>query len=346
MPIFGQGKTFFLKGLSMLKILALVFSVGMVSEALAEELVVYTSRKEHLIKDIFKQYTKASGVKIKYKTGKASALIQTLKAEGDKSPADIFMTVDAGNLWFAGSEGLLEKVNSKTLHSNVPGHLRDEKGRWFGLSVRARTIVYNSDVLKPKELSTYEDLAAAKWKNKICLRTSKKVYNQSLVAMLIYELGEQRTKEVVRGWVNNAVDIFSNDTAVLKAVASGQCHIGIVNTYYFGRLMKKSPELPLKLFWPNQTDSYGVHVNVSGAGVVKTSKRKAEAIKFLEWLSSKQAQQSFAQVNMEYAIDPRVEQAKEVKDWGSFKANTHFQLSHAGKLQKMAIKLMREVNYM
>lgn len=329
-----------------MKYLVLVLIALTTTQAFADskELVVYTSRKEHLVKDIFELYKKQTGVNVKYKTGKAAALIQTLKAEGTNTPADIFMTVDAGNLWFAADQKLLSSVDSKTLTKNVPSHLRDEKGQWFGLSVRARTIVYNTKKVKPADLSTYEDLATKKWEKRLCLRTSKKVYNQSLVAMLIHELGEKKAKEVVKGWVSNAVDIFANDTAVLKAVAAGQCDVGIVNTYYFGRLKRKEPKLALKLFWPNQK-SYGVHVNVSGAGVVKNSKHKKEAVKFLEWLASKDAQTSFAQVNMENAVLPGMDQAPEVKSWGEFKPNTTFKLSNAGKLQKKAIKLMREVKY-
>ncbi len=329
----------------MLKYISLVLLAAFCLNASADELVVYTSRKEHLIKDIFKQYTEETGVKLTYKTGKAAALIQTLKAEGNKSPADIFMTVDAGNLWFASHEELLEPISSKILRSNVPFNLRDEKGRWFGLSVRARTIAYNPKKVAKGELTTYEGLADKKWKGRLCLRTSKKVYNQSLVAMLISELGKKRAKEVVNGWVKNTVEIFPNDTAVLKAVASGQCDAGIVNTYYFGRLMKKSPKLSLKLFWPNQDNSYGVHVNVSGAGVLKTSKNKEGARKLLEWLAGRKAQKSFAQVNMEYPINKLFPESEETKAWGKFKPNKSFNLSSAGKLQKEAIKLMREVRY-
>ena len=331
-------------------ILIFFFSLGFISQIFGAntdgELVVYTSRKEHLIADIFQKYTKLSGLKIKYKTGKAASLIQTLKAEGSKSPADLFMTVDAGNLWFAAREGLLEKVHSPTLEGNIAEHLRDEGKRWFGLSMRARTLVYNTQKLKEGDLSTYEDLAHPKWKNQLCLRTSKKVYNQSLVAMLIYERGEKKAREVVRGWVANAVDIFSNDRAVLKAVASGQCQVGIVNSYYFGHLMKKSPQLPLKLFWSNQkAKNYGVHVNVSGAGLVKTGRRKKQALKFLEWLSGLEAQKEFAQANLEYPVHRLAKVAQEVKKWGSPKWNSHFPLTQAGKLQRKAIKLMREVNY-
>lgn len=330
---------------SMLHSIVFLFATLAVSQSFAEELVVYTSRKEHLVKDIFRQYTKESGIKISHKTGSAPALIQTLKAEGKNSPADIFMTVDAGNLWHAADQGLLEPINSEKLTGNIPANLRDKNNQWFGFSVRARTIVYNTKKVKKEELADYETLATPAWKGRLCLRTSKKVYNQSLVAMLIFELGQKKAKEVVKGWVDNTVEIFPNDTAVLKAVAAGQCDAGIVNTYYFGRLVDENPKLPLKLFWPNQKSSYGVHVNVSGAGVVKTSRKKARAKKFLEWLADKQAQKSYAQVNMEYPINNMFPESEITKKWGKFKANETFNLSKAGMLQKDAIKLMREVQY-
>ncbi len=316
-----------------------------ISSVAFADLTVYTSRKEHLVKEIFKQFEKETSIKVNYRTGKSGALIQTIKAEGNNSPADLFMTVDAGNLWFAAKEGILESTNSKVLGKNIPSHLKDLKNNWFGLSVRARTIAYNFNKVKDGELNSYEDLATEKWKGRICLRTSKKVYNQSLVAMLIGELGYQKTKEVVGGWVKNNVEIFSNDTSVLKSIAAGQCDVGIVNTYYFGRLIKKDPKLPIKLFWPNQKNSYGVHINVSGAGIVKTSKNKKEALRLLEWLSSEKAQGSFASINMEYPANPSIKNDPVVNKWGTFKSNSTFQLTKAGILQKDAIKLMNEVNY-
>ncbi|EQC48109.1 extracellular solute-binding protein [Bacteriovorax sp. DB6_IX] len=312
--------------------------------AQAKSLTVYTSRKEHLVKDIFKTYEKETGVKINYKTGKAGALIQNIKAELKDPKVDIFMTVDAGNLWYASSEGLLESTKSDVLTSHVPAHLRDRDNRWFGLSVRARTTVVNTNLVKKGTNISYEELAKPEWKGKLCLRTSKKVYNQSLVAMLIGTHGYDKAKSIVKGWVANKVDIFSNDTNVLKAVAAGQCAVGIVNTYYFGRLIKKQPKLPLAIMWPNQK-SYGVHINVSGAGIVKNSKHQEDARKFLEWLASDEAQKQFAQVNMEYPILKTAPQTDIVKSWGEFKPNTAFNLTDAGKLQKKAIKLMHEVGY-
>ena len=327
-----------------MKFLYLITISMLFNSAYSKELVVYSSRKEHLVKDIFKAYEKESGVKISYRTGKAGALIEALKIEGANVNADLLMTVDAGNLWYAASQDLFTSLNSSILNKNVPKHLRDKDGKWFGLSIRARTIVYNKTKVKPKEMSTYSNLANKNWKGRLCLRTSKKVYNQSLVAMLIHDLGYEKAKKVVKGWVDNAVDIFSNDTAVVKAVSSGQCDLGIVNTYYFGRYKMKHRDSPVELFWPDQNGK-GVHVNVSGAGVLKYSKNIKEAKKFLEWLSSDKAQKSFAQVNLEYAINNSVEEDAIVKQWGIFRANTTFPLTEAGKLQKNAIRLFKEVGY-
>ena len=308
------------------------------------ELNVYTSRKEHLVKDIFAAYQKETGTKINYKTGKAGELIQNIMSEGKNSPADLFMTVDAGNLGYAASKNILDKTNSKFLSQNIPTHLRDSQNRWIALSLRARTIVVNTNKVSVSKALSYEDLGSKEWKGRLCLRTSKKVYNQSLVAMLIAEHGKDKAKKIVKGWIDNTVEIFSNDTSALKAVASGRCDVTIVNTYYFGRLQKKNPKIPLKIVWPNQK-SYGVHVNVSGAGIVKTSKHKKEAVKFLEWLASSKAQMSFAQINMEYPILKGIKNDPLVDSWGHFKTNNSFNLSLASTLQKDAIKLMHEVGY-
>lgn len=309
-----------------------------------EEVVVYSARNEQLIKPMFDAYTKETGVKIKFITDKEGPLMQRLKVEGENTPADLLLTVDAGNLWQAAQEGLLKPVKSKILSSNIPSYLRDPGNQWFGLSVRARTLVYNTQKLKPNELSTYEDLADPKWKGRLCLRTSKKVYNQSLVAMMIAEHGEVKTEQIVRGWVANlATDVFPDDTKLMEAIAAGQCDVGIVNTYYYGRLIEKSPKLPLALFWPNQSTN-GVHVNVSGAGVTKYAKHPQAAVKLLEWLSSKRAQNLFADVNLEYPANPVIKADPVVAAWGSFKQNP-INVTKAGELQTAAVKLMDRAEY-
>ena len=329
-----------LKYLKMAMILVALFS----TPAFCQELVVYSARKAHLIKPVVDTYTQETGVKIKYLTGKAPVLLQRLKAEGKGTSADVLITVDAGNLWFAAKENVLLPLDSNILRQNVPSHLRDPDNRWFGLSIRARTIVYNTKAVNPSGLSTYEALAEPKWKGRLILRTSKKVYNQSLVAMLIAEHGESITENIIRGWVNNlSLPPFSNDTTAMEAIAAGQGDVGIVNTYYYGRLIKKSQNLPLALFWPNQ-QSNGVHVNVSGGGVARHSKHPKQAQRFLEWLSSLKAQGLFADLNMEYPVNPSVAAHQTVQSWGTFRQNS-INLAKAGELQAAAIRLMDRVKY-
>jgi iron(III) transport system substrate-binding protein len=312
--------------------------------ALAQEVVVYSARIEQLIRPLFDAYTRETGVRVRFITDREGPLMERLRAEGPNTRADILLTVDAGNLWQATEMGLLQPVRSPVLEANVPAHLRDPEGRWFGLSVRARTIVYNSDRLSPSDLSTYEDLASEKWKGRLCLRTSKKVYNQSLVAMMIAEHGEAKAEQVVRGWVANlATPVYPDDTKMMEAIAAGRCDVGIANTYYFGRLIQGSPKLPLALFWPNQAGA-GVHVNVSGAGVTRHAKNRDGAIRLLEWLSSPQAQNLFADANLEYPVNPSVQPDPLVARWGSFKQN-QINVARAGELQAAAVMMMDRAGY-
>lgn len=324
-------------------LLVAVWAVPVTSSA-GDEIVLYSARNEQLIRPLFDAYNSETGVQIRFITDKAGPLLQRLKAEGSSTPADMLITVDAGNLWRASREGVLQPVNSRILKRNIPSHLRDPNNQWFGLSVRARTIVYSTKRVKPNTLTTYEDLATVKWKGRLCLRTSKKVYNQSMVAMMIARLGEKAAEKIVRGWVDNlAVDVFSNDRAVIKAIDAGQCDVGIINTYYYGRLKKKNPELAVDLFWPNQKGR-GVHVNVSGAGVTRHAKNPKAAIKFLEWLSTRPAQEMFANGNMEYPANPAVKASPLVAAWGSFKQD-RLNVSRAGELQSRAVMIMDRAGY-
>ncbi|KZE33914.1 ABC transporter substrate-binding protein [Crenobacter luteus] len=329
----------------MMKPMLLAALVAAISgSAFAEEVVVYSSRGEQLIKPILDAYKKETGVDVKLVSDKEGPLMERLRAEGSNTPADILMTVDAGNLWQASNMGLLKAVNSPTLSANIPAHLRDPKNQWFGLSVRARTIFYNTQKVKPAQLSSYEDLADPKWKGRLCLRTSKKVYNQSLVAMFLAEHGPVKTERIVKGWMDNlATDVFSDDTKMLEAIGAGQCDVGIANTYYYGRLMKKSPNLPIGIFWANQ-DGKGVHVNISGAGVTRYAKNEKGAIKLLEWLSSPKAQNLYADVDMEFPANPKVKPAAEVAAWGPFKSSL-INVANAGTRQAQAVMLMDRVGY-
>lgn len=309
-----------------------------------KELVIYSARKEHLVKPLFDAYESKTGTKINYITDKAAPLMEKLKAEGKRSKADILFTVDAGNLWAAGKAGLLSKLNSETLAENIPSSLRDPNGQWFGLSVRARTIAFSPERVKPSQLKGYAELGDKEWSGRLCLRTSKKVYNQSLVAMFISTFGEKKTEAMVRSWVGNlATKVFPNDTSLLKAIAAGQCDVGVVNSYYFARLQNKDPKFKAKLFWPAAKYG-GTHVNISGAGVTKYSKNKAEAQKFLEWLSGKEAQKIFAELNFEFPANKKVKPSQLVSAWGDFYPNP-INVSKAGELQSKAIKLMDRSGY-
>lgn len=310
----------------------------------AEEIVVYSSRKEHLVKPLFDRFTEETGIRISYITDGEGPLMARLEAEGERTPADMFITVDAGNLWQAANMGLFQPVESEVLEASVPAQYQDSENRWFGLSVRARTIVYSTERVQPEELSTYENLSTQEWDGRLCLRTSKKVYNQSLVATLIERHGEQRTETIVKGWVDNlATDVFPNDTSLMQAIAAGQCDVGIVNTYYFGRLQKENPDIALALFWPNQQSS-GVHVNISGAGITQHAKHPQAAKQLLEWLAQGEAQAMFGGLNMEFPVNPDVAVNELVQSWGTFKADD-LNVEVAGRRQVEAIKLMDRAGY-
>ena len=305
----------------------------------ADEVVVYSARIDELIKPVFDAYTEKTGVKVKFITDKEAPLIARLKAEGANTPADLLITVDAGNLWQAEQAGVLQPTESEVIDANIPAQYRSSTDSWTGLSLRARTIFYSTERVKPEELSTYEALADKTWEGRLCLRTSKKVYNQSLTATLIEAHGAEKTEEIIKGWVNNlATDVFADDTALLQAIDAGQCDVGITNTYYYGRLHKQNPDLKVKPFWPNQ-DGRGVHVNLAGAGVTKHAPHAEQAKKLLEWMTTPEAQSIFAGVNQEYPANPAVQPSAEVASWGSFKADT-VATEVAGKRQAEATMLM------
>ena len=310
----------------------------------ADELTIYTSRQPQLIEPIVEKFTLETGIKVNFLSGNAQELMERIDVEGDNSPADIFMTVDAGVLWQAAERDIFSSTNSKILEENIPSYLRDSENKWFGLSKRARTIVYSNDQFNDNDFSTYEDLADPKWKGKLCLRTSKKVYNRSLMASMIDAYGFEKAKEVVTGWISNlATEVFSNDTNALKAVSSGQCGLTIVNTYYLARLLDDPQYDNLTLFWANQIDR-GVHVNISGAGIVKTSKNKQAATLLLEYLSSEKAQDFYASANKEYPVLDGAMVHASIKDWGEF-IEDNINVGILGSLQKEAVFLAQEVGY-
>ena len=322
----------------------LMGSVTQIQAASGDDITVYSSRKEHLIQPLFEQFTKQTGIEVNYLTGSGGDLIERLKLEGSNTPADMFMTVDAGDLWYAGTQNIFQSVNTETIKSNIPSYLRDPKGLWTGLSVRARTIVYSKERVNPSQLSTYSNLASSNWNKKLCLRTSKKIYTKSLVASIIHNQGEEKASQVISGWVNNLAAVpNAKDSHVMNAIIAGQCDVGLVNTYYYGQLIEKTPDAPVKLFWANQ-ETTGVHVNVSGAGVTKHASNPSGATQLLEWLSSAEAQAIYGSLNKEYPANQNIDSDKIVSSWGSFKQDK-MNLSIAGILQADAVKLMQRLGY-
>lgn len=288
---------------------------------------LYSARHYDTDNELYQSFTKKTGIKVNLVEADADQLIERIRSEGANSPADVFLTVDGGRLWRAKQAGILQPVSSKVLTSAIPASLRDPQGFWFGLSRRARVIVYNKSKVNPAQLSTYEALTEPRWKGKILVRSSTNIYNQSLVGAMLAAHGAQKTEAWARGLVANfARPPEGNDTAQIKAVADGVGDIAIVNTYYVARLMKsKDPAdqaiaAKVGVFFPNQRDR-GTHVNISGAGVVKTSRNKAAAIKFLEHLVTPEAQQIFARSNYEYPVVSGVSIDPAVASFGTFKSD-------------------------
>jgi iron(III) transport system substrate-binding protein len=323
-------------------VVALVLLPAASPDAQGPEVVVYSAR-HYGQEAAFEAFTKRTGIVVKVLTGQTGELFERLKAEGERSPADVLVTVDAGNLWNAARGGVLARIDSPELTSNIPAHLRDPEQRWFGLTVRARTIMYNTRKVTPAELSTYEALADPKWKGRVCLRTSSYIYNQSMLATLIKRHGEARTEEVVRGWVANQPTLINGDTKILESIAAGQCDVGLTNHYYLARIVAKDPTFPVAPFWANQATS-GTHVNVSGAGVTAHAKNRANAIKFVEFLSGPEAQQMFADLAFEYPVNTQAAVNPIVARWGTFKQDD-INIAAAGEFQAAAVKLADRAGY-
>lgn len=308
---------------------------------------VYSARKEALILPLLERFEKENGIRVQLVTGKADALLKRLETEGNLTPADVFITVDAGRLQRAKDAGVLQPIRNDAVEAAVPANLRDPDHMWFGVSQRARPIMYVKGKVKPTELSTYEGLTDARWKGRVCIRSSGNIYNQSLVASMIEAKGAEATQKWAEGLVKNfARPPGGGDTDQLRAAAAGQCDIAVANTYYLGRLLasKKAEDRAvgekLAVFWPNQADGErGTHVNVSGVGVTRHAKNREAAVKLLEFLVTRDAQAWYAEINHEYPVVPGTPISETVKAFGPFRADT-LNLSKLGENNAEAVKLM------
>ena len=267
---------------------------------------VYSGRHYQTDEALYSGFTKATGIKVNRIEASEDAIIERIRNEGERSPADVMVTVDAGRLWRADQLGLFQPVKSPTLEKRIPDSLRDPSGHWFGFSTRARVIAYNNARVKPAEVPTYESLADPKWKGRVCMRSSTNIYNLSLMGAMIDHLGAERAEAWARGVRENlAQDPKGGDTDQLKAVAAGQCDVTVSNQYYYARLARsqkpdeKQVAERIGIVLPNQA-SWGTHVNISGAGVLKHAPHRQNAVTFLEYLASDEAQRYFADGNNEW----------------------------------------------
>jgi len=290
------------------KTIVLSFAALAALPAIAQEKVLnlYSSRHYQTDDALYTGFTKLTGIKINRIEAGEDALIERIRNEGERSPGDVLVTVDAGRLWRAEQLGMFQPVKSALLESRIPANLREPGGHWFGFSTRARLIAYNKDKVKAGEIQTYEELADPKWKGRVCMRSSTNIYNLSLMGALIDHLGEQKAEQWAQGVrANLAVEPKGGDTDQLKSVAAGQCDVTISNQYYYARLLRsqKPDERQvgerIGVVFPNQK-TWGTHVNISGAGVLKHAPNREAAIKFLEYLASDDAQRYFADGNNEW----------------------------------------------
>lgn len=316
----------------------------------AEEVNLYSARKEELIKPLLDRFTAATGIKVNLVTGKEDALLERLKSEGRNSPADLLLTSDAGRLHRAREAGVLAAVETPALKKLVPAGYRDPGGYWYGLSLRARPIVYVTQRVHANELSTYEALADRKWKGRICIRSSDNIYNQSLVASMIAHRGVAATEAWAKGFVANfARPPVGGDRDQVLAAAAGQCDVVIVNTYYLAAMLndpdasQRDAARKVAVFWPNQKDR-GVHVNVSGIGVTAAARHRDNAVRLIEYLAGNEAQAWYAEVNHEYPVRSRVPVSKTLAALGAFKADK-LSLDRLGQYNAEAVRLMDRVGW-
>lgn len=325
-------------------------SCGQSSSSDEEVVNVYTHRHYKADDQLFSKFTEETGIKVNIVNASADELIQRLETEGKDSNADILITVDAGRLYRAQEKDLLQPVKTETLTKNIAERFREKDGYWYGMTYRARIIAYAKDRVNPEDIKTYEDLADPKWKGKIVIRSSENIYNQSLLASIIVADGEEKAGSWAKGVVSNfARNPKGSDRDQVKAVASGEGDIAVVNTYYIGLMLNDENEEERKagetvgIIFPNQ-DGRGTHINISGIAVTKHAPHKENAIKLMEFLSGEHAQKTLANMNYEYPINSNVSKAAILKTWGDFKADS-IELNKLGEYNSKAVTIFDQAGW-
>jgi iron(III) transport system substrate-binding protein len=307
------------------------------------EVNLYSSRHYDTDLALYEDFTRQTGIKVNRIEADADALIERIQSEGEFSPADIFVTVDAGRLWRAEEAGILAPTQSAVLSERIPAHLRHPDGLWFGLSTRARIVIYNKAAGAPAGLATYADLANPAFKGEICVRSSSNIYNISLLSSIVAHQGAAAAETWAKGVVANFKQApQGNDTSMIEAVAAGQCRISVVNTYYLARYAGGDAAQAeifdnVGVIFPDQAGN-GTHVNISGAGVVKTAPNRENAVRFLEYLTSESAQRYLADGNNEYPAATGLKANSAVEQLGAFKADT-LSAAEIGKGQAEAVRV-------
>ncbi len=319
----------------------LVSSCGIALGDDGPALQVYSART-YGAEEAYRQFTEQTGIAVEFLNGSNAELRERLQAEGADTEADVYMTVDVANLALAADQGLLQPSQTPALVDAVPASLRDPQGRWYGLSTRARVIIYNKQKVDPGQLSTYAALGDPRWKGELCLRTSTSAYTQSLVASMIAHDGEATARRAVEGWMANDPQILANDPEVVRTVAAGGCAVGITNHYYVARELANNPALGVTLFWPNQS-STGTHVNISGAGVTRHADAPQEAARFLEWLATK-GQSLFVDGNFEYPVNPDVAPTSALSQFGPFRPDP-LNVGEFGRYNADAVQILTDAGY-
>jgi iron(III) transport system substrate-binding protein len=328
--------------LALLVLVVVLLSGAIVLLGGDKDLVVYNGRSQYGSEKPFTDFEDREGLSIELRGGTAPELFERLKSEGDRTPADVLVTTDLANLWRAKQAGLLQPIDSAKLDADVPAALRDPDKQFWGLSLRLRTPVRSTERVPANAVTSYEDLGDARFKGRLCLRTSNNEYNQSLVADMIAKRGAAQTERLLRSWMDNDPRIEGSDVQVLEAIAANRCDVGLVNHYYLGRILKDKPDFPVTPAWPDQ-DGAGVHANLSGAGVVRWSEHRANAIKLIESLTEKPAQESIVE-NSEFAANRDVPPPAHIRAWAKVKTDP-IDVSRAGKLLPDAVAMMQRVGW-
>jgi iron(III) transport system substrate-binding protein len=309
-----------------------------------DQLVVYSARSHYGEEKPFETFADDAGVETRIFGGEAPELYERLRSEGDDGEADVLVTVDAANLWRAGQAGLLLPIRSAALERNVPAALRDPRGRWYGLTVRARTIMRSTERVGPNEVTTYEGLGDPRWKGRLCLRSGTSDYNISFVADRIAKDGEPVVRRMLERWMANEPTILGSDVDVLEAIAGDDgCDVGLTNSYYLGRELEDDPGFAVAPVWADQ-DGRGTHLNLSGLGVVVATDRRGQAKRLVEYLTSPEQQRVLAGNNHELGVDPDVAPTPEIERFGRFKRDP-IDVAGAGSRLDDAVRLMNDVGW-